>query len=138
MKGNWGFFHLGLPYLRMGYDVQFGQILLRDKSVRAIEEEYCATFVHEYVHFLQSVLFRSCQIRALAWHHFGGNGAECEMMLACQEANGNQSFAFWWWALFGWMGETVKATRSSVYLTVAKAAFRHPKEAWVLAREFWK
>lgn len=64
-----GLFHLGLPYIRMGYDAQFGQILLRDQSVRAIEEEYCATFVHEYVHFLQSVLFRSCQIRALAWHH---------------------------------------------------------------------
>lgn len=63
-----GLSHLGLPYIRMGYDAQFGQILLRDQSVRAIEEEYCATFVHEYVHFLQSVLFRSCQIRALAWH----------------------------------------------------------------------
>lgn len=49
-----------------------------------------------------------------------------------------EAFAFWRWALFGWVGDKVKPTRSSAYLAVAKAAFRHPREAWVLAREFWK
>lgn len=48
-----------------------------------------------------------------------------------------QAFAFWWWALFGWMGEKVKATRSSTYLSIAKAVVRHPKEALVLAKEMF-
>lgn len=49
-----------------------------------------------------------------------------------------QAFAFWWWALFGWMGEKVKATRSSTYLLAGKVAIRHPNEAWTLAKELWK
>ena len=49
-----------------------------------------------------------------------------------------QAFAFWWWALFGWMGEKVKATRISSSLMIVKAAVRHPKAVWALVSELWR
>ncbi|MBR6264440.1 MAG: hypothetical protein IKR05_14675, partial [Prevotella sp.] len=64
-----GNFNLGIPYIRMEFDVQLGQILRRESRVKDIERNYCSTFLHEYVHFLQSVLFKSCQLQALVWQN---------------------------------------------------------------------
>jgi len=64
-----GSFNLGVPYIRLGFDAQLSQILGRDPAVAKIEREFCATFLHEYVHFIQSVLFRSCQLQIVAWQN---------------------------------------------------------------------
>lgn len=64
-----GNFNLGIPYIRMEFDAQIQQILRHDARVRDEERAYCATFLHEYIHFLQSVLFRSCQLQAIVWQN---------------------------------------------------------------------